>query len=623
MALPKIYDYLEHQWHNNTTPSINEDELNAISYGLSKVDDRVIDITGTLMEDVPVIQHDLEILEPAIENIDANVERAETAADNAEEEALKSEGYAVGTQDGVEVTSGEYYQNNAKYYAEIANPPIENTVDFTDVITISDAINKAAKDVRLKVEAVQDLHGYTKPWPGGAGDNLLDIGESISDWFATDNNGTTIVDGDISTKVTATFTPSTGSIKVTNYNSTGYWWMSKVVKLKKNTDYKCYYSKTGGSSPALFGFSNLNVGTVGTQISPFYDTQSFNSGNYEYVVISIYPSNINVTQMQIKEASASATFTPYKNICPISGWSNAKVTRSGKNLCESKITGNIGGGGGIWEDTSYALGIAKVKKGQTYVYTSDDTSTYVYAFYTDVPAVNSTSYDGTRIVTTSGVFTAPIDGYIAFRIGPSFAYAQCEVGSAATSYEPYQGETYIIDLGDTRYGATLDVDTGVLTLDKGYADLSNLSWSSMSSGRVQTSDLASVIKLTTSADEVLPGMIAEKYQVLGNDSLIGAVGGIAVYTNGAVRCKDASGNTPSGKLVYPLATPTTVQLTAAEVYLLYGYNTLFGDCGDISLTYDASGIIHIEEAKLDTETLKTIAAASSDFADFKARIAAL
>lgn len=55
MALPKIYDKTEHQWHNNTTPSINEDELNAISEGLSDIDDRVIDLAGTLMETVPEI----------------------------------------------------------------------------------------------------------------------------------------------------------------------------------------------------------------------------------------------------------------------------------------------------------------------------------------------------------------------------------------------------------------------------------------------------------------------------------------------------------------------------------------------------------------------------------------
>lgn len=39
---------------------------------------------------------------------------------NADASALASEGYAVGEQDGTPVSSGEYYHNNAKYYAEIA-----------------------------------------------------------------------------------------------------------------------------------------------------------------------------------------------------------------------------------------------------------------------------------------------------------------------------------------------------------------------------------------------------------------------------------------------------------------------------------------------------------------------
>ena len=60
MALPKIYDKTEHQWHNNTTPSINEDELNALSGGLSDLDDRVIGIAGDLMEDVAEIKGDIE-----------------------------------------------------------------------------------------------------------------------------------------------------------------------------------------------------------------------------------------------------------------------------------------------------------------------------------------------------------------------------------------------------------------------------------------------------------------------------------------------------------------------------------------------------------------------------------
>lgn len=65
MALPKLFERI--LWHNNTTPAINEDNLNAMSKGLSDVDDRVIELAGTIMEDVPAIQ---EYLEQADELVD-------------------------------------------------------------------------------------------------------------------------------------------------------------------------------------------------------------------------------------------------------------------------------------------------------------------------------------------------------------------------------------------------------------------------------------------------------------------------------------------------------------------------------------------------------------------------
>ena len=85
MALPKLYDRII--WHNDTEPALNEDNLNAMSKGLDDVDDRLIDLAGTIMEDVPQIIEDMEILEPAVASIASNVQRAETAADTAEDAA--------------------------------------------------------------------------------------------------------------------------------------------------------------------------------------------------------------------------------------------------------------------------------------------------------------------------------------------------------------------------------------------------------------------------------------------------------------------------------------------------------------------------------------------------------
>lgn len=129
MALPKLFQRIF--WHNNTTPAIQEDNLNAMSKGLSDIDDRVISLAGTIMEDVPQIQEDMEELEADMAVIDtkiasatAEANRATTAANNAAasvisagNKALVAEGWAKGTQNGTAVgSSSPYYHNNAEYF---------------------------------------------------------------------------------------------------------------------------------------------------------------------------------------------------------------------------------------------------------------------------------------------------------------------------------------------------------------------------------------------------------------------------------------------------------------------------------------------------------------------------
>lgn len=68
----------------------------------------------------------------SLEIIDAREERAVIAADNADECRLIAESWAVGTLDGIDVSSeDETYQNNAKYWAEQARYIVQ-LEEFTD-----------------------------------------------------------------------------------------------------------------------------------------------------------------------------------------------------------------------------------------------------------------------------------------------------------------------------------------------------------------------------------------------------------------------------------------------------------------------------------------------------------
>lgn len=82
MALPKLFTRIF--WHNNTTPAINEDNLNAMSKGLSDVDDRVIELAGAIMEDLPRVEELVEEAEASAESAAGSASSANTAKTQAQ-----------------------------------------------------------------------------------------------------------------------------------------------------------------------------------------------------------------------------------------------------------------------------------------------------------------------------------------------------------------------------------------------------------------------------------------------------------------------------------------------------------------------------------------------------------
>lgn len=122
----KLYDLIT--WHNNTTPAINEDNLNAMSQAIDDIDDRVIDLGGAVLEVIPELE---DILSNA-QQIKDYRDEALAAATSAEDDKEDAEAYAVGTRGGVPVApSDPTYHNNSKYYSELANPT--SIANLTDV----------------------------------------------------------------------------------------------------------------------------------------------------------------------------------------------------------------------------------------------------------------------------------------------------------------------------------------------------------------------------------------------------------------------------------------------------------------------------------------------------------
>lgn len=93
---------------------------------------------------------------------EAAAQAAIEAAEDVEENALKSEGYAIGTQNGTPVVSGEYFENNSKYYSEQAagsaneaEDSADNASDSAAAALLSEQNAKASEDIlRFYVEFI-------------------------------------------------------------------------------------------------------------------------------------------------------------------------------------------------------------------------------------------------------------------------------------------------------------------------------------------------------------------------------------------------------------------------------------------------------------------------------------
>lgn len=171
------------------------------------------------------------------------------------------------------------------------------------------------------------------------------------------------------------------------------------------------------------------------------------------------------------------------------------------------------------------------------------------------------------------------------------------------TYEPYKGTTYPVSFGSagTVYGGTVDVVTGVLTVTHKvvtYTSGDGWEWDASKgiarrwvSGMHNAGNTIDQYKLLVECDRLKSGSWAGGTSFTNYDYSCSAYFGdsIAIHIKGLTTLDEykswVTNNKPTFR--YPLATPQTYNLTAQQVELLTGQNTVWADTGAISLTYGA------------------------------------
>jgi len=337
-------------------------------------------------------------------------------------------------------------------------------------------------------------------------------------------------------------------------------------------------------------------------------------GTEEYVTANNVPVGHNST---------------YSLVCPISGYDEVSANVVGKNLLALPF---------VHQST---VAVSKdncffIKAGDyTFSFASIGSATTwrfcLYMFDESGNALLSSEYAPNASMQNTGTYwrwgsnasdkTISIhlatDCYIrlAFSLGDTTSTmqsvnAQLELGSTATDYEPYQGQTYTADLGQTVYGGTVDLVTGEVVIDRAITLVTG------TSSLAKDSDQAGYHRFYMAKNDVEKRtdyrghIIANACPTVNNYANFGTFDGEMAVTAYSITSNPSNylyiiskslstvaevqaqfADEPL-QVVYPIATPQTIQLTPQEIRTLLGTNNVWGS-GDVYVKYIADTRLYI------------------------------
>ena len=417
-----------------------------------------------------------------------------------------------------------------------------------------------ALSVKAQIEPIQDLHGYDKPWSGGAGKNLFG-GVYGQKYELHIPNGATV---------------------------TAY--ADKACTL-------AYYEADGTT--------RIDYWSVATEVAGGY-TRTFtmigDSSYFMFLGVSDPP-----TKMYIAIENSFSGYTPYSNICPISGHTECVTEVCGVNVWDEEwevgIISTANGINGASTTNIRSKNYIPVIGGVTYYFKCVGG----YVLYYDADN-NYISYEWKANQT----FTPPTTAryarfYVTSGYGTTYNHdISINYPSTDHDYHAYQGDTYTTTLGRTVYGGTLDVVSGELVVDRAMVDLGTLDWA-YESGR----DLFEALLVPRAKS--LFDAVCSNYPFVGSYSVLvdkscGYIYGYHIAVKDSTYGTDATAfkSAMNGvQLAYELATPQTYQLDPQTIDLLLGQNNLWTDCGSVEVTYKADVGLYIDK-KLSSNSTRSL-----------------
>ena len=337
-----------------------------------------------------------------------------------------------------------------------------------------------------------------------------------------------------------------------------------------------------------------------------------------------YAKSLSVALEPIQSGSGDPS---PNNIRPISGRSSVTANRSGKNLLGTTLYAGVSYNPTVGADWSgryvsvnqftpnadssvftITLGswasramFARVKPSTAYKLKAslsgeDCATTYGWL---DENSLVLTKFNTTgATVNLNTTITSPNNaGWFYLLIAPrshqqtlTFTEPQFEY-SPKTDYEPYNGTSVTVQLGQTVYGASVDLVSGVMSVTKAYALLNDPSLWATTTGTIDfiyRQDYSDRKKYANSFDGLICSYMPVDKNTPSNSARWNSASGERFGINcSALTLAQIQSDATAGKIgiCYELATPQTIQLTAHQIEMLMRNNTVWSDTGVVTLNY--------------------------------------
>lgn len=310
---------------------------------------------------------------------------------------------------------------------------------------------------------------------------------------------------------------------------------------------------------------------------------------------------IRYKNVQIEKGSVPTSFEPSSNIRPFIGYDKLNLGAAGKNLCnpDEFTQGDLSEGRYLTNsvDTNNVSGYVPVSPNTTYTRSSNCVS----------GSREIALYDANKIFlsrTFGETFTTPSNCYfVRLEWEPTYPLAeswfQLEIGSTPSAYEPYQGKTHTVQIGDTVYGCRFDWLTGKFAkTHTPFTDYANMAYnSSNNAGDGSIFYAVGDFVRNGATSSILANSTANPWEALSVNTMRVDDGYLIVCVPNSITTSGELAAYMEGQMIaYKLATPVEIQLaphiiSAADPEQT---NTLYGD-GRIEAEYVKPLHVSIEE----------------------------